>query len=204
MSIQFSAPNFGGGATTATASDVLKDKTAYDSNGKLIIGSMINNGSWPDADKVTFENSKIYMYKTSGYTDGGLGASGSIFGNASTSDVKSGVTFTSQNGLKLTGTASLSTSARLTKLTSGSWSGDAKRSLSVTGYSTYYFMFDDYNNSDAENKEKSQGSWGLVINGGGMTIAECINCNPNTTTTFSITYWHTGGYGRSASVYVIK
>lgn len=119
--------------------------------------------------------------------------------NASASDVMSGKTFYAGDKTLKTGTLV----PRLKLLTSGSWSGDAKRSLSVKGHSVYYFVFDDYNNSDAANKEKSQGTWGLVLNGSGMTIAECYGCNPNTTTTFSITYWHTGGYGRSAKVYYI-
>ena len=59
--------------TTASASDILKGKTAFNSKGSLLTGSMVNNGRWSNADKVTFEESKIWMYKSSGYTEGGLG-----------------------------------------------------------------------------------------------------------------------------------
>lgn len=123
-----------------------------------------------------------------------------LSGDAAAGQVKSGCTFyNSDPKNKVTGTWV----PRLKLLTSGSWSGDATRSLSVSGYSIYYFVFDDYENSDCANKGKSQGSWGLVLNGGGLTIAECYGCNPNSNTTFSITYYHTGGYGRSARVYAI-
>ena len=71
---------------------MLSGTNAINSSGSVVNGSMVNNGRWPDADKVTFEGSKIWMYKTSGYTDGGLGAAGSTFGNASASSVLSGST----------------------------------------------------------------------------------------------------------------
>lgn len=133
------------------------------------------------------------------YTPGGLSNSKLKLATATESDVVSGKTFFSGDKVVKTGTLV----PRLKLLTSGSWSGDAKRSLSVRGYSVYYFVFDDNNNSDCANKSKSQGSWGLVLNGGGLTIAECYGCNPDSDTTFSITYNHTGGYGRTARVYAI-
>lgn len=83
---------------------MLSGTSAINSSGSVVNGSMTNNGRWPDADKVTFEQNKIWMYKTSGYTDGGLGATGSTFGTAAASSVLSGSTFTSSNGLKISGT----------------------------------------------------------------------------------------------------
>ena len=119
---------------------------------------------------------------------------------AKVTDVMSGKTFYSGNDEIKTGTLI----PRLKLLTSGTWSGDATRSLSVSGHSVYYFIFDDYENSDCANKAKSQGTWGLVLNGSGIIVAECYGCNPNTTTRFSITYYHTGGYGRTLRVYAIQ
>lgn len=136
---------------------------------------------------------------TAPYTSGGLGNSKLKLATATANDVVSGKTFFAGDKVVKTGTWV----PRLKLLTSGHWSGDATRSLSVSGYSVYYFVFDDHDNSDCANKNKSQGSWGLVLNGGGLTIAECYGCNPNSNTTFSITYYHTGGYGRTARVYAI-
>lgn len=136
---------------------------------------------------------------TAPYTPGGLSNSKLKLADAETCNVKSGKKFYAGDKTLKTGTWV----PRLKKLTSGSWNGDGTRSLSVRGYSVYYFIYDDYDNSDGANKNKSQGTWGLVLNGGGMVLAECYGCNPDTTTTFSITYYHTGGYGRSASVYAI-
>lgn len=90
-------------SVNVTAGNMLSGTSAINSSGSVVNGSMRNNGRWPNADKVTFEQSKIWMYKSDGYTEGGLGANGSTFGNASASDVRSGVTFTSQNGLRLSG-----------------------------------------------------------------------------------------------------
>lgn len=91
-------------STTAGAGDILKDKTAINSSGTLLTGTMVNNGRWPDAEKLTLEGSKIWMYKTSGYTEGGLGISASNLGNASSGHVLSGVSASSSNGLKFGGT----------------------------------------------------------------------------------------------------
>ena len=91
-------------STTAGAGDILKDKTAVDSSGTLLTGTMVNNGRWPDAEKLTLEGSKIWMYKKSGYTEGGLGIDASNLGNASSGHVLSGVSASSSNGLKFGGT----------------------------------------------------------------------------------------------------
>lgn len=133
------------------------------------------------------------------YTPGGLSNSKLALADATANDVLSGKKFYAGDKILKVGTREI----KMKQIASGSWSGDGKRSLSVKGYSTYYFVFDDYNNSDGANKSKSQGTWGLVINGGGIVVAECYGCDPNVKTTFSITYYHTGGYGRSAKVYVI-
>ena len=91
-------------STTAGAGDILSGKTAVNSSGTLLTGTMVNNGRWPDAEKLTLEGSKIWMYKTSGYTEGGLGISASNLGNASSGHVLSGVSASSSNGLKFGGT----------------------------------------------------------------------------------------------------
>ena len=120
--------------TTATASDILKGKTANDGEGEQITGTleltgdagagevlsgktfyttnpkskqtgtMRNNGRWPDADKFALEGDKIWMYKQDGYTEGGLGSSAYQLGNANSNNVLSGVSASSANGIGFSGT----------------------------------------------------------------------------------------------------
>ena len=88
---------------TAAESDVLSGKKFYAGNKNLKTGTMRNNGRWPTADKLTMESGKLWMYKADGYTEGGLGAAGSLLGNASASDLMQGKTASSANGLKFSG-----------------------------------------------------------------------------------------------------
>lgn len=90
---------------TAAESDVLSGKKFYAGNKNLKTGTMVNNGRWPDAEKLTLEGSKIRMYqKQNGYLEGGLGVAASNLGNASPGHVLSGVSASSSNGLKFGGT----------------------------------------------------------------------------------------------------
>lgn len=88
---------------TAAESDVLSGKKFYAGNKNLKTGTMRNNGRWPDADRLTMESGKLWMYKADGYTEGGLGAAGSLLGDASASDLMQGKTASSANGLKFSG-----------------------------------------------------------------------------------------------------
>lgn len=89
----------------AALSDVLSGKTFYAGDKTLHTGTMHNNGRWPDAEKLTLEGSKIWMYqKQNGYLEGGLGIDASTLGNASPGHVLSGVSASSSNGLKFGGT----------------------------------------------------------------------------------------------------
>lgn len=88
---------------TAAESDVLSGKKFYAGNKNLKTGTMRNNGRWPTADKLTMESGKLWMYKADGYTEGGLGAAGSLLGDASASDLMQGKTASSANGLKFSG-----------------------------------------------------------------------------------------------------
>lgn len=100
----------------ASASDIVKDKTAY-VNGEKITGTVT------EANNMIFEGANISQNGSSLYMNvsqssdvllrGGtsnieINEPLSSFGNASASDVVSGKTFTSSNGLKVTGTATLS------------------------------------------------------------------------------------------------
>lgn len=106
------APHAGAGGLTntklalanAVESDVLSGKKFYAKNKELKTGRMRNNGRWPDADKFTLENGKIYMYKQNGYTEGGLGSAASQLGNARAAHVLSGASASSQNGIGFAGT----------------------------------------------------------------------------------------------------
>lgn len=88
---------------TAAEADVLSGKKFYAGNKNLKTGTMRNNGRWPTADKLTMESGKLWMYKADGYTEGGLGAAGSLLGDASASDLMQGKTASSANGLKFSG-----------------------------------------------------------------------------------------------------
>ena len=102
--------NFNGGGglssgklaqATAKASQVLDGVPFYAGSKTLQKGTMRNNGSWPDADKLTMESGKLCMYKSDGYTAGGLGAAASLLGGASTSDIMQGATASSSKGLRM-------------------------------------------------------------------------------------------------------
>ena len=106
------APHAGAGGLTnaklalanAVESDVISGKKFYAKNKELKTGTMHNNGRWPDADKFTLENGKIYMYKQNGYTEGGLCSAASQLGNAQAEHVLSGKSASSQNGIGFSGT----------------------------------------------------------------------------------------------------
>lgn len=106
----------------AGTGDVLSGKKFYAGNKNLKTGTMVNNGRWPDAEKLTLEGSKIWMYKKSGYTEGGLGIDASNLGNASPGHVLSGVSASSSNGLKFGGTMT----------NRGAWSNSVDPGGSVT------------------------------------------------------------------------
>lgn len=104
--------NFNGGGglssgklaqATAKASQVLDGVPFYAGSKTLQKGTMRNNGSWPDADKLTMESGKLYMHKSDGYTAGGLGAAASLLGGASASDIMQGATASSSKGLRMAG-----------------------------------------------------------------------------------------------------
>lgn len=124
------APHAGAGGLTntklalanAVESDVISGKKFYAKNKELKTGTMRNNGRWPDADKFTLENGKIYMYKQNGYTEGGLGSAASQLGNARAAHVLSGASASSQNGIGFRGTMP----------DNGSWSASLNPGGSVT------------------------------------------------------------------------
>ena len=124
---------------TATAGEILKDKTAYVKGAKVtgtlkyypsITSDETNataSGYIYNADKVEFvegQNNRIRLTKNIGTTeevaflDGskiGIQHFASDFGNATAADVAQGKTFTSATGLKVTGTATASTPALQSK-----------------------------------------------------------------------------------------
>lgn len=119
---------------TATASQILKDKTAY-VNGEKVTGSLnyIPNGSitaesLKDAkvytslyDHVTYLNLKRNFTSPIAYLENALVSFGTPidnFGDATAADVAAGKTFTSTAGLKVTGTMSSKTAETYTPGTS--------------------------------------------------------------------------------------
>lgn len=103
---------------TATASDIVDGKTAY-VNGEKITGNIYHSSASMTVTK-NFGQNGNYFYYTYPTTNAkkviGDGASLTIniamsnFGDATAADVVSGKTFTSSAGLKITGTASSSSS----------------------------------------------------------------------------------------------
>lgn len=102
---------------TATASDIAQGKTAYVDGEKvtgsiqeLASGSMMPiNGPFlgysPTEQKISVQGMLAQSALVRSGNVCGINASGSLFGDATASDVKSGKTFTSINGAKVTGTA---------------------------------------------------------------------------------------------------
>lgn len=95
---------------TATADDILKNKTAY-VNGEKITGNIDILNSITEETTPIINNT--FLELTNDNNEGYLTANAPVtlktplsnLGNAATSDVAAGKTFTSVNGLKLTGTA---------------------------------------------------------------------------------------------------
>lgn len=119
---------------TATASNIEQGKTAY-VNGQKITGNIPRVEGFTLIDtEVTYETTedKIMVYGSNQQTkilDAGSSVyaflEGSKFGNATASDVASGKTFTSENGVKLIGTASVgggsSSSPKISAIASGTY-----------------------------------------------------------------------------------
>lgn len=130
---------------TATASDIVKGKTAYGPTG-LITGTVAEkssigaqlvpqvSASWLDFYYTVPEDSIIRSGKQIN-----LYSSSSVLGEATTADVKPGATFTSKNGLKLTGAmqSAGTITGNLGSTSGASWSSaDPNRGsgkVSVTG-----------------------------------------------------------------------
>lgn len=131
---------------------------------------------------------------------GGLSKSKLLLADASTGDVLNGKKFYAGNKELKVGTFV----PRLKLLKSASRTGSGTISITVTGYSVYYFVFDDYDSHDQAAMAKSQGTWGLTLKSSALVVAECYDCNPNTNTTFTMTYYLGGNFRRNAWVYAIK
>ncbi len=104
---------------TATASDIVSGKTAY-VNGNKITGNVeeattgiINMSSTPsinnDLFQLSFTTARDWLIRTNSSVIGACNKS--QLGNATAADVTSGKTFTSANGVKLTGTKTSSSSS---------------------------------------------------------------------------------------------
>lgn len=133
-------------ATSGNSDMIFKGCKFNDSEGNSITGTMMNRGdstnaggdvglylnsSYPgiavsltDAAYFTVNSDGVNRFCMQaikgayglGINQGYLGLDASTFGNASASDVRPGVTFTSQNGLKLTGTMDINANIKTTTL----------------------------------------------------------------------------------------
>lgn len=108
---------------TATANDIVKGKTAY-VNGSKIEGNVyeITGGMTTACKKINNVTNGVFVLQTYSFSDENnflfrpkttatVNIPDSTFGNATAADVAKGKTFTSAAGLKVTGTATASTSS---------------------------------------------------------------------------------------------
>ena len=128
---------------TATKANVLAGTTTItsDSNDEIVEGTMPNySGTRQDTDGVWIGDGYINMsVKNPGYYagDSDLRAIASDFGNAAQANVLSGETFTSSNGIKLSGTMPNRGGSTNTKLTTVAWY-NSNQSLLIQGPYGYY------------------------------------------------------------------
>lgn len=141
-------------ATSGNSDMIFKGCKFNDSEGNSITGTMLNRGDstndggdatlYLNAEHpsigLTISNTGYFSVNSDGvnrfcmeavkgaygyrHNAGYLGLPATLFGNASASDVRSGVTFTSQNGLGLTGTMDLATSYKTKTVNSGNIGGN--------------------------------------------------------------------------------
>lgn len=161
---------------TATAENIEEDYTAY-VNGVKVIGTLpsvatiqnivttssstsldgtpafINSTSLsPATIRISYQNNIKQIIQWHGTVR--ASADASLFGDATASDVRSGKTFTSASGLKLTGTATIGTSSGTTSGEYSKKTGTVTDDTIVTGLSTInYFTI---------NKTDTVNSTGLV------------------------------------------
>lgn len=140
--------------TSGNSDMIFKGCKFNDSEGNSITGTMLNRGDstndggdatiYLNAEHpsigLTISNTGYFSVNSDGvnrfcmeavkgaygyrHNAGYLGLPATLFGNASASDVRSGVTFTSQNGLELTGTMNLATSYKTKTVNSGTIGGN--------------------------------------------------------------------------------
>ena len=141
-------------ATSGNSDMIFKGCKFNDSEGNSITGTMLNRGDstndggdatlYLNAEHpsigLTISNTGYFSVNSDGvnrfcmeavtgaygyrHNAGYLGLPATLFGNASASDVRSGVIFTSQNGLGLTGTMNIAASLKTKSISSGTIGGN--------------------------------------------------------------------------------
>lgn len=138
---------------TATANDIAEGKTAY-INGEKVSGNLVSQSPGSSGEgSATYSTStiggttlKFINTKTIASRDSivrkdqeySMSISANNFGNATVDDVASGKTFTSINGLQLTGTANISSSGSSIKIGTITGSNTINTGLSNIQYLTIY------------------------------------------------------------------
>lgn len=138
---------------TATANDIAEGKTAY-INGEKVSGNLVSQSPGSSGEgSATYSTStiggttlKFINTKTIASRDSivrkdqeySMSISANHFGNATVDDVASGKTFTSINGLQLTGTANISSSGSSIKIGTITGSNTINTGLSNIQYLTIY------------------------------------------------------------------
>lgn len=188
-SIKVTGPTLSGNATT---DQVLKGQTFYSSNGTKQTGTMNNNGVFTKTVDVGGT-----VTATAGYYSSIKVTGPTLSGNATTGVVRSGYTFYSSNGIKLTGTLATKTPSATTVPNGGTVTGEA-------GYYNAFTIKSAY--TVTQNTFYCDGYW----RNSGLTVTTYwAAALENSATSFKVTncggyIWYSRNQGNNSNIYILR